>query len=272
MQSTETEDRWYVDVGGTPKMMTLDELVEAFENGVITANSLVTEVGGTEWKPLKEVADLGDEEETAPPPSLPTPPISQRVTTAPVSAFPPVSVNRESAWPPAAAWSQPPVRPSAAPVSNIGPNSTVPVVQDLSIGLDDMPFQRKRSKLPLLAAAAVVLLGGAGFAAMKSGSFAPAASPAPAAQPITFQKTVTTPLPTSEPAAAPAPAAEKSEAKPAGLSEETKAALLSADKDREAKKKSRVKTRGAVRSRGKSGSNEVFRAGGSADDPLNSKL
>src|SRR5688572_6733820 len=87
MQSTETEDRWYVDVGGTPTMMTLDELVEAFERGVISAKTLVTEVGGSEWKPLKEVADLGDDEE-APPPSLPAPVIAQR---APVSAFPPVA-------------------------------------------------------------------------------------------------------------------------------------------------------------------------------------
>ena len=282
MQSTETEDRWYVDVGGTPTMMTLDELVESFEKGVITAQTLVTEVGGSEWKPLKEVADLGEEEEASPP-SLPQPPVSQRVTAAPVSAFPPVATasiapmaSRESAWPPAAAWSQAPApRPSVAPVSSIGPISTVPVVQDLSIGLDDEPFQKRRSKLPFIAAAAVIILGGAGFAASKSISAAPAPIPAPAAEPISFQKTVVTPIPTSEPAA-PAPAAEKSDSEKsdakAGLSDEVKAKLLTADKERDAKKKS-ARGKGARSApRAKSGGSGVFRSGGDASDPLNSKL
>jgi hypothetical protein len=286
MQSSETEDRWYVDVGGTPKMMTLDELVEAFEGGIITANTLVTEVGGSEWKPLKEVADLGDEEE-APPPSvqapalaspsmLPAPPV-QRVSAAPVSA------NRESAWPPAAAWSQAPLpsRPSAAPLS-LGPNSTIPVVQDLGADLDDMPFKKSRSKLPLILAAAVVVLGGIGFAAMKSGVAAPAPVPVPAAQPVEFQKTVVTPIPTSAPAAAPTteaakPEGEKAEATDSkGLTDDVKAKLLAADKDRDAKKKSARaggKARGGgARAKGNSGGSGVFRAGGDASDPLNSKL
>jgi hypothetical protein len=278
MQSTETEDRWYVDVGGSPKMMTLDELVEAFENGVITAQTLVTEVGGTEWKPLKEVADLGEEEE-APPPSLKAPPVlpappMARVSTAPVSAFPPVA-SRESAWPAAAAWSQAPLpsRPSAVP-SSVGPVSTAPVVQDLSLDLDDMPFQKRRSKLPMIAAAAVVVLGGLGFAASKMSVAAPAAVPVPAAQPIEFQKTVVTPIPVTPPAA-PAVETASTETKPTGLSDDVKEKLLSADKEREAKKKTAKKTsraRGATRSKSSSGSSGVFRAGGDASDPLNSKL
>ena len=286
MQSSETEDRWYVDVGGTPKMMTLDELVEAFEGGIITAQTLVTEVGGSEWKPLKEVADLGDDEEA--PASVPAPvvhaqslapavPVLPPIQRRPApSAFPPAS-SRESAWPPAAAWSQAPVasRPSAAPIPS-GPVSTIPVVQDLSAALDDdMPFKKSRSKLPLILAAAVVVLGGVGFAAMKSGVAAPAPVAVPAAAPIEFQKTVVTPIPTSEPAA-PAPAAaaesEKSEAK-SGINEDTKAKLLAADKEREAKKKSsRGRARGAVRSKSSGSSGGVFRSGGDASDPLNSKL
>ncbi|HEY3500859.1 MAG TPA: hypothetical protein VGK73_39475, partial [Polyangiaceae bacterium] len=139
---------------------------------------------------------------------------------------------------------------------------------------DDMPFQRRRSKLPFIAAAAVIVLGGAGFAASKNIKAEPAPIPAPAAAPIEFQKTVTTPLPTSEPT--PAPAAEKSETEKSeakgGLTDEVKAKLLSADKERDAKKKSaRGKTRGAPRAKSGGGSG-VFRAGGDASDPLNSKL
>jgi hypothetical protein len=283
MQSSETEDRWYVDVGGTPKMMTLDELVEAFEGGIITAKTLVTEVGGTEWKPLKEVADLGDEEE-APPPSVRAPATPSMLPAAPVQrvSAAPVSANRESAWPPAAAWSQAPLpsRPSAAPLS-LGPNSTIPVVQDLGVDLDDMPFKKSRSKAPLVALAAVAVLGGIGFAAMKSGVAAPAPVAVPAAQPIEFQKTVVTPIPTSAPAAAPVADTAKAEGEKAegekadskGLSDDVKAKLLSADKERDAKKKSsRGKARGSARAKSSSGGSGVFRAGGDASDPLNSKL
>src|SRR4051794_5922939 len=95
MQSPETEDRWYVDVGGTPKMMTLDQIVEAFEGGVINAKTLVTEVGGSEGKPLKEVADLGDDEEAAAPSAQAAP---HSVAPSPVLA-PPLAAARPSQHP-----------------------------------------------------------------------------------------------------------------------------------------------------------------------------
>ena len=111
---SETEDRWYVNVGSDDvRMMTLDELVDAFENGLITRDTLVVEVGGNEWQPLKEVADLGDED-----PVPAAAPVRQQAKPAPApqSSWPPVAVARESAWPPAAAWSSvAPAGPRARP-------------------------------------------------------------------------------------------------------------------------------------------------------------
>ena len=44
--STGYEDSFYVMVDGAPKMMTLDDLVEAYEGGSINRSTLVVEVGG----------------------------------------------------------------------------------------------------------------------------------------------------------------------------------------------------------------------------------
>ncbi len=104
MQSSETEDRWYVEVGGAPQMMTLDQLVEAFEAGTINSKTLVTEVGGSEWKPLSEVADLGDDEaspESEQAPVAAVPQTMASVAPAPTSLRAPVPLGGSSAFPPA---------------------------------------------------------------------------------------------------------------------------------------------------------------------------
>ena len=301
MQS-ETEDRWYVEVGGAPKMMTLDELVEAFEASTINSKTLVCEVGGSEWKPLSEVADLGDEEEAplsqhapalaapAVSPSLPPAPVSQRhVPVGGSSAFPaPRSATATlSAWPPAVNASRPPaltssyVPPAGTSSPSVIPPSTMPVVQDLSIGDDD--FKPRKSKAPyMMAAAVVVLVGGAlGAARFGGGGEIARPIPVPAAAPVPVE-TVAAARPTTPPAPAaaptPAPSAEEKTAsadKPSDtrLSDDVKSKLKDADKTRADKKKS-AKTATRTRSAGhsKSGGSGVFRAGGNANDPLNSSL
>jgi hypothetical protein len=287
---SETEDRWYVEIAGKVEMMSLDELVEAYEAGTISAKTLVTEVGESEWHTLAEVADLPEEEEPAPQSvRLPAPPVTAAppVRAAAPASFPPAS--RESAWPPAAAWaSQPPavsrsVPPSVAPAS-FGPLSTVPVVQDLDLGgLDDMPFKRSKGKTFVIALAAVAVLGAGGFGISRASSIAPvAAVPVPAAAPLAGPSPASlgdwkTPLNPVPAAAAPAPTAteEKEKASDSRLSEDTKAALAAKDKDTAAKKKAAKSTRAVrttTRRGGASASGGVFRSGGSENDPLNSKL
>ena len=300
MQS-ESEDRWYVEVGGAPKMMTLDELVEAFEASTINSKTLVCEVGGSEWKPLSEVADLGDEEEAPASqhaPAFAAPPAGSSLSQAPLSQRPvpmggssafPSAVARPaamSAYPPAVA-SRPPALmnsyvPPAGPSSpSVIPPSTMPVVQDLSIGDDD--FKPRKSKAPYVMAAAVVLLVGGALGATRLGGGEVARPiPVPAAAPVPVETTAVA-APTPAPAAAPTPApsaeektaaADKpSDASDTRLSDDVKSKLKDADKTRADKKKiAKTATRGRAAARTKSGSSGVFRAGGNANDPLNSSL
>ena len=270
---SETEDRWYVNVGSDDvRMMTLDELVDAFEKGTITRDTLVVEVGGNEWQPLKEVADLGDED------PIPAAAPVQRAKPAVQTSFPPQAVSRDSAWPPASAW--PSVMPAAAakhsfssaPVSR-APNSTIPVVQDLDFDIPAQSFKSGKKSIAVFAVLAIALVGGAGFALTKRGG--PAISPVPvpaAAAPMKMPDP--TPTPYSKPAeATPTP----SEAKDSDerLSDEQKKALLSADKDREDKKRTRASS--APRTGGgggpaPKGGGAVFKANGNANDPLNPTL
>lgn len=278
-------------------MMTLDELVEAYEAGQITAQSLVTEVGGTEWRTLAEVADLGGEDEAeSVPASVQAPAPAQSYAPqsyAPQAAsFPPRAVAASgSAWPPVAVAN--PSRPSVAAVSAIShsgtlpPHSMAPVVQDLSSGLDDdMPFKKSgKNKFALIGVAAALALGVAGFGLTRGGSETTTAPVAAAAVPMAGFNTPTTTTPStptpSTPAASPTPSEPSDsdkpsdEAKSGRLSEDMKAALLASDKDRAAKKKGGGAKSGGTRARApRSGgkSDSVFRSGGSADDPLNSKL
>lgn len=314
MQSPETEDRWYVDVGGTPKIMTLDEIVEAFEGGVINAKTLVTEVGGSEWKPLKEVADLGDDEEVAAP-SAPAPRAAYSVAPSPVTA-PPLAAARPNQQPPAAratlsAW--PPVvasgkqaasmapsrsippgnSPSTTPSGaypSLAPVSTAPMVHDLGLSLD-ADFKPRRSKAGYVAAAVVVLFVGGliGVGRLTGGGEITRPIPVPAAAPVALNTATSNALTTTTsspaPAAAPAPAptttsdsapTEKASdsASNTHLSDDVKAQLKDSDKSRAEKKKASKSSHGhtAARSKSSSGSSGVFRNGGNADDPLNSKL
>ncbi len=275
---SETEDRWYVNVGSDDvRMMTLDELVDAFENGLITRDTLVVEVGGNEWQPLKEVADLGDEDPVpAAAPAAAAP--AKQLARPPVQAsWPPVAVSRESAWPPAAAWDSvaPAARVSNAPVSVI-PNSTIPVVQDLDLDFPAQSFKSgKKRVVGVFAALAIAAVGGIGFAMSKSGGQLSSPVPVPAAAPAKIPDLDPAPTPYTKPAAPSTTETKVVEAKDSEdrLSDDQKKALLSADKDREDKKKTRSyapRSGGGGNASPKSGA--VFKANGNANDPLNPTL
>jgi hypothetical protein len=264
---SETEDRWYVNVGSDDvRMMTLDELVDAFEKGVITQDTLVVEVGGNEWQPLKEVADLGDEDPV--PAAAPV----QHERPAAQASWPPQAVSRESAWPPASAW--PSVMPAAAAKQSLSsaplsaaPNSTIPVVQDLDFDVPPQAFKSGKKNLAVFAILAVALAGGAGFAISKSGG--PAASPVPV--PAAAAPMPRAPTPYSKPETT-TPSSETKDADDR-LSDEQKKALLTADKDRDEKK--RTRSYSAPRTGGGSApktGGAVFKANGNANDPLNPTL
>jgi len=288
---SDTEDRWYVNVGSDDvRMMTLDELVDAFENGVITRDTLVVEVGGNQWQPLKEVADLGDEEPVpaaapVPAPALSRPPITNRppieAQPAAQASFSQRPVSRESAWPPAAAWdSVAPAAPfkqtfSGAPVSKVT-NSTIPVVQDLDLDLPAQSFKSGgKKKFAVFAVLTLAVAGGVGFAATRGSGPMTSPVPVPAAAPKLPDPT---PTPYSKPAAeetTTTPAAAETKEPGDRLSDEQKKALLSADKDRDDKKRTRAPAPrsggGASAPRG-GGNSSVFKANGNANDPLNPTL
>lgn len=288
MQTPETEDRWYVEVRGKVEMMTLDELVEGYEAGRISAKTLVTEVGASEWHTLAEVADLPDDDDG--PQSVQAPPVAPAPRAAAAVSYPPPVSSRESAWPPAAAWapaSTVPARsaPLSVPPQSFGPISTVPVVQDLDLDLGslDVPFKRSKGKVAFIAFAAVAVIGAAGFGvARTSGGTSAAAVPIPAAAPLAGPTPAslgdwktrsgdTTPA-TPTPAAAPVATTDSAKPSDSRLTDDVKSALLSKDKDAAAKKKATRSTRAVRNTSSKSSSNSVFRSGGSDDDPLNSKL
>lgn len=314
MESPETEDRWYVNVGGTPKMMNLDQIVEAFEAGTINGKTLVTEVGGSEWKPLKEVADLGDDEEPAPQsvrvPAAAAPVVAPPIAApAPKASVPPSVRATQSGWPPVVAASRAPMSvapagtvsasPSIAPSGaspSLAPVSTMPMVQDLGLSLD-AEFKPRKSKAPLFAAAVVVVfIGGLfGVSRLTGGGEITRPIPVPAAAPVaantatsnTLSATTSTPAPTPAPtttsdssstgSTSDKPASDKpsdTASADARLADDVKAKLKDADKSRSDKKKAAKASRGkvAARSKGSSSSSGVFRAGGNANDPLNSKL
>jgi hypothetical protein len=270
---SETEDRWYVNVGSDDvRMMTLDELVDAFENGVITKDTLVVEVGGNEWQPLKEVADLGDED-----PVPAAAPVRHQAKPAVQASWPPVAVARESAWPPASAWDSvaPAARMSNAPIS-VAPNSTIPVVQDLDLDFPTQSFGGGKKKVVgVFAVLAIAAVGGVGFVMSKGGGEVRSPVPVPAAAPAKMPDLDPAPTPYSKPQTPATTETKVVEAKDSEnrLSEDQKKALLTADKERDEKKRTRSyapRSGGGGNAAPKAGS--VFKANGNANDPLNPTL
>jgi hypothetical protein len=301
--TTDNEELWYVQMdSGELRELTLDELDEAFNAGLIHENTFVMEVGATEWQTLADVAGLNEQEPAAPPAPVYAPqaagprPLPQLAPQG-GSQWPPATsaAMSASAWPPVVA-ATPAYAPRPAPAAmpyNLGPQSTAPVVHDLS-DLDLNPPFKKRGMGKWVAAVAVLVLGGAGFAAtqmkmMPRFAFTAPKAPVEVTAAMTMPKAPEpTPVATTPPAPTPPPATptakeeEKKEdkaedGKAKSLTEEMKEKLLESDKSRAKERKSKRTARASKASkrsgRGKKGDGGgPFRGGGSSSDPLNSKL
>jgi hypothetical protein len=194
MAFEETEDRFYAQFDSRDvKLMTLDELTEAFEAGLIHENTFVCREGESEWLTLAVVAGLNEEEEPEPAPapvvvSERRPPMPQRtVELAPSVASesrPPMPQRTVELAPSVASESRPPMperRPAmntmpatrlhapVAPIVASAPLSFAPVSSNIdysSLDLDDLSLRPKRRWGRVLAAAAALTVvgGGAAFA------------------------------------------------------------------------------------------------------------
>lgn len=193
---------------------------------------------------------------------------------AAAGGWPPVAAPaaQQSTWPPAA---------MSAPGGgyNIGPQSTIPVVNDLGLDFDARSFKSGRKTALLAVFAVIPALAGGGYMLTRldmpgeaTAAAAPAASPPPAPKSSPWSGSLGASMPT--PAATP-PAEAKTESAASGsLSDDMKKALLASDSSRTPKSKAKAAAP-ARRASGNSGSSKgssVFKAGGSTNDPLNSKL
>lgn len=301
--SNEQSERWYVQFDSQEvRLMTLDELDDAFQKGLVHEETYVIPVGATEWQTLGAILGGGDEGDEAvasdqstdevssgdEPSSVVAGSVSVSVA-APVPALeaPARAAAPVSAWPPVASSNNNSLLPT--------PQSVVPLVQDVAPALDDdaAAFKPKKGKFAIVAALAAAALGGLGFAitrldappAAESPSHAAALAPAPAPTYAELAKPSTPPEPAAAPTTPPASADtaspsndSSSSASKGSLSEDMKAALLASDKERaDNKKKGRstkpakaaVSRRASAKSSG--GSNPI-KSSGNAHDPLNGAL
>jgi len=312
----ETEDRYYTQVEeGDVRLFTLDQLDAAFNAGLIHENTYVCLEGDSKWLTLAEVAGLGGEEEaepvSAPHPIAAPAPVQSYIAPAPAYSVPaPAPVSPVASGP----FGLAPVTNSIAPTTNsVAPMimpSTPPAFTN-SLALDDdlelMAMRRKRAPLgKILAAVAVLGLGGVAFAVVQSGGIrlpklndGVAQASAASLSVSSLKQAEPSKAETPPPAPAPEPVAEaakpepaKEEAKSADatdsadkkqnddrFSEEMKAALLAKDKDSgkkaaPGKKASKKPAARAVAARGGSKAKAAggFKSSGNAYDPLNGKL
>ncbi len=275
----ETENElWHVQLAsGDVCMMTLEQLDDAFQTGVISENTYLWQEGATGWVTLREVAGLdADEAED----------VSEHAEPQ-ANPFVQTDYASESVWPAAAAPA--PVHnyaahdPFAPPVQVAGPYSTAPMVspmRDMDFDIEPVNFGRKKHPGRWLVAAALV--GAAGFGAVKYNLVPIAHNEAAAVVPPSV---AAIPLPVDPPAAAaqmppstPAAATPPADTKPA-LADDVKERLAKADKalasKQQAKQQQMQQKHAGGRSsprRSASGAKGVFTQGGETGDPLNSSL
>lgn len=290
MDQTESNDPlWQVQLAsGQVCRMTLELLDDAFQDGLITEDTLIMQDGTSEWVTLREVAGLDSEPESEAPavgaenpvvavsapvaaPSAPAPytdPFAPPLQAAPVVAqqmVPPASVQAAPFVFQGATQS-----PSFPPQMGYAPpepltRSTAPVAADIDFDLETVNFGKKRSPAKWIIGIAAIL-GGFGFVAMNMnttpGSIAPAVA-APVAPPA-YEST---------PAASPPPVTP-AVAKPA-LSDDARRALMEADKTRAAKAQQQRASQSRGGGAAPSGSrkkSDPFHKGGDKYDPLNASL
>ena len=305
MPNQEPEDRFYAQFDSRDvKLMTLDELTEAFEAGLIHENTFVCREGESEWLTLAVVAGLNEEEEpeAAPAPapvvSERRPPMPQRtVELAPSVASenaslsrPPMPERRPAMNTVPAARLQQSVAPSVVPVVSSTPYSYAPVSSNIDysgMDLDELALRPKRrwGRVLLAAAALTVVGGGAAFAlgggAHTFASSAPSTAALQAAgsksqaaltldnvQPKPSEPAPAAAPATPEPVAAAAPTPAAAPASAPGLSEDMKAALLAQDKTHAAKHSAKVQAK--AQARAASGGSAVHKGKGAPSAGLKS--
>jgi hypothetical protein len=304
-QTESNDPLWQVQLAsGQVCRMTLELLDDAFQDGLISEDTLIMQDGTSEWVTLRQVAGLDSEGEASASGDAPeangvaasateNAPVSAAVVPAPVQAAlpsqprpfmdpfaPPVQAA------PVAAQMVPPASTPAAPFvfqggaqQSFAPQasysmppdpltrSTAPVAADIDFDLETVSFGKKRSPAKWIIGIAAVL-GGLGFAAMNMNSTPEAIAPAVAAQPA----------PATPPAYAAIPAqptpVTPAVAKPA-LSDDAKRALMEADKTRAAKmqqQKASQRGSGSAPSGPRKKGGDPFHKGGDKYDPLNASL
>ncbi len=260
-QTADDSDLWHVQLAsGDVCLMTLDELDDAFQTGVISENTYLWQEGATGWVTLREVAGL-DADDSAED-------VADTATHQQHNPF--VQPDSSNGYAPT----------FAPPLQAMGPNSTAPVVsplRDMDFELDNVDFAKKKHPMRWMFAA--VLVGAAGFGAVKYKLV-----PIPADSTPAVNAALAMPLPTSEPAATPtpqppptpvaAPAPEPAKVLP----DDVKARLANADdalakkqKARQQQLQQRHASPRSSRSHASTGE-KVFHKGGETGDPLNSAL
>jgi hypothetical protein len=291
------DEAWHVQLAsGELRVMSLDQLDDAFQNGLVSEDTFVYQPGMNDWIKLADLAGLdADADETPAAGSIPAadvapaPPPVAHPAIAPVSMSPAIASSFPIAVPAPViehiAGASPPASldPFAPPISlaanplfapTFGPYSTAPVAADKpDLEFDsELDFRRRKSSRGkwVLVAAGLGAVGVAGMG-MSQGWFARPSAAAAVELP---------PLPAPTPLAenvAPAPAAEALAPKPTAdttrLTDDTRRALLDADKVRADKARTRQRVVRTAAPRGRPAKSATpFHKGGNPHDPLNSSL
>jgi hypothetical protein len=156
----ETEDRFYAQFDSRDvKLMTLDELVAAFEAGEIHENTFVCREGESEWLTLAIVAGLGEEEEQAAPEPVAErrPPMPNRAPAVAAETRPPMpnrSPDLGSSRPPMPNRA-PDIGSGRPPMPNRAPDmgESRPPMPNRRPEMNTMPASRQVSAYPPVAVA-----------------------------------------------------------------------------------------------------------------------
>lgn len=298
MSNDQQDERWHVQLDSKEvRLMTLEQLDEAFQHGLVHEHTYVIQVGSSSWQTLGEVAGLGEEPQLAPSNGAPSVNAGAPIARAPGAGYQvpeqsqsvrPVARAAVGGWPPVTiAPGQPAAMAVAA--SSMPPgylhasHSVIPVVQSVGPSYDFGPadFKPRKSKLFVALGVGASALAAAVFAltrldAPPTQAEAPAAAPAVAAaayiptQPSNYSAP-------STPTPSPLESENKGTNSTGSLSDETKKALLAKDNERSTSRKSRVRATASHSTSSTPSSNSKksagpIRGGGNTYDPLNGKL
>jgi hypothetical protein len=228
---------WYVQFSAdVVRAMSLEQLDAAFQSGAISEDTYVRQDGTTEWSRLASIAGI----EPSEPERTPSP-ASYAVESSDLG-------------------------------SGLGPQSIRPVVSELhDLDVDEpVELRPRRRGAVLLTIAAMMLLGGIGFAATKySGASSASSGPVAASQPAAATPVLA--LPSNLTAAiSEAHLGEQTLPQESKLTDAQKKAVLEADKKREKQLDEKRARTPHPKKRAPSG--PVFHTGGNVHDPLNSSI